>query len=169
MVVSKKIFLALTADVKKEIKLTDEQDRKMKDLFGDSLRVDGEKFYLMMTPDLDLNQIEKDAIKLLDGDQTKRLTELWIQNLSGNAIASEEVGKELALTDDQKKKVERLIEEAGALLSELFMGGPDEESAKKAREITKKCGQKMIDSLTEEQKKKYEVMKGKEFKFKEIG
>ena len=38
MVVSKKIFLALTADVKKEIKLTDEQDRKMKDLFGDSLR-----------------------------------------------------------------------------------------------------------------------------------
>lgn len=42
---------------------------------------------------------------------------------------------------------------------------PGEEGQKKSEAIRKEAGQKMVDLLTADQKKKYEDLKGKEFKF----
>lgn len=169
LLVTKKVFTVLRAEVRQELKITEDQNTKIQNLFGDSLRVEGDKFMLMMTPDLDLDQIDKDAQKLLTADQAKRLHELWIQTHNGTALADDGLAKDLSLTDEQKKKIEKLVEEAARQLSELFGGGHDEEAAKKSKDIRDKAGKLMLETLTEEQKKKYDELKGKEFKFKQIG
>ncbi len=168
MVISKKVFLIFQAEVKKELKITDAQEGKVKEVFGDSLQVEGDKIMIMMTGDTDLDTMAKNALKVLDADQTKRLHEVWIQSLDGAAIADEEVAKPLELTADQKKSVDKLIDEAGkSIIDEIHSGaGQDLEAAKKFKEIRKKAGEKIVALLTEDQRKKYEALKGKEFKFK---
>lgn len=168
MVISKKVFLVFQSEVKKELKITDAQEGKVKEAFGDSLQVDGDKIMIMMTGDTDLDTMAKNALKVLDADQTKRLNEVWIQSLDGAAIADDEVSKQLEITADQKKNVDKLIDEAGtAIMDEIHAGaGHTEDAAKKFKEIRKKAGEKIVALLTEDQKKKYETLKGKEFKFK---
>lgn len=169
MLVSQRVFTILRAEVKEEIKLTADQATKIKGLFGNALDEDNGHMVLMMTAETDLKQIDKDARKLLTAEQSKRLEEVWIQSLNGNALADQEVAKELKLTDEQKKSVDKLVEDAGLQLKEMmFTDGGAPDSGKKSKEITVKAGKKMLELLTEEQKKQYETMKGKEFKFKEL-
>lgn len=168
MVLGKKIFVALRPEVKAELKITDDQDRKIKDTFGDALQVDGDRMMITIMDATDLDQLAKDALKVLNADQIKRLDEVWIQQSNGNAIADEAVSKELKLTDEQKKRIEKLLEDAGSELADLFHSGPDEDAGKKAKAITSKSGQKMIEILDDTQKKRFEELKGKPFKFKEI-
>lgn len=170
IVISQKVFMIFRAAVKKELKITDDQEKRAKDAFGDVLQVDGDRIMITMTGDTDLKELGKNALKVLDADQTKRLKEVWIQEQFGTAIADDEVAKELALTDDQRKSADKEIESAGQALMEMFQGGDHgPEMAKKALEIRKKAGEKMLALLTEEQKKKYEAMKGKPFKSEDGG
>lgn len=170
IVISQKVFMIFRPAVKKELKITDDQEKRAKDAFGDILQVDGDRIMITMTGDTDLKELGKNALKVLDADQTKRLKEVWIQEQFGTAIADDEVAKELALTDDQRKSADKEIESAGQALMEMFQGGDHgPEMAKKALEVRKKAGEKMLALLTEEQKKKYEAMKGKPFKSEDGG
>jgi Spy/CpxP family protein refolding chaperone len=170
MLVSKKVFIALQAEVRAELKVTDDQFQKIKDAFGESLQIEEDRIMVMVTDGQDLNQMAKDALKSLTPEQSKRLNEVWIQSMKGAAVADEEVAKELKLTDEQKKAIDKLVQDAGQQIIDLYSGGNhDESSVKQASEIRSKAGTKMIEVLTEEQKKSYEAMKGKDFKFKNPG
>lgn len=167
MLVSKKIFLALQEDVKTELKVSDDQLQKIKDVFGDALRIEDNKVMIMVTDGQDINKMAEEAIKPLNPEQTKRLKEIWVQSLNGVALADEEVAKEIKLTDDQNKSIDKLVESAAQELHSLFSGGNvDDAAIKKAKQIRADVGKKMVELLTEDQKKQYEAMKGKEFKFK---
>lgn len=169
IIISKKVFLIFKPEVKKELNITADQESKVKGTFGDSLTVDGDRIMIMLTGDTDFGQLSKDALKPLSEEQLKRLTELWIQSLKGAAVGDDEIAKALELTSEQRKSIEGVMEKAGDEVLALFHEStePDPSAEKKSREIREKAGEKMLSFLTEDQKKKYEAMKGKEFKFKD--
>jgi hypothetical protein len=167
IMIMKRIFTIFRKGVKEELKITSAEDAKIKDAFGGALEVDGDKVMISLTGENDFDDMCKKALKALDEDQQKRLIEIWIQSLQGAALGDDEIAKKVDLTDDQKKGIGKLIDDAGAKILELFSPGsdPGEEGQKKSEAIRKEAGQKMVALLTDDQKKKYEALKGKEFKF----
>lgn len=167
MVLGRVIFMAFRPDVKAELKLTEAQYKKMLDAFGDSLQVDGERMSIMLTGGEDLNGMEKDALKVLDDGQRKRLHEVRTQFVGALIAADEKAGKELGLSEDQTKEVAKIIKSVADQLQDLFSGGHNEDSQKDAEAIRKKGSDKILGLFNEDQKKRFEAMKGKEFKLKE--
>jgi hypothetical protein len=169
ILLGKKVFFVLTPQVKEALKLDKDQDRKIKDAFGDSLQVDGDRIMLMIQPGTDLGQMEKDAMKVLTETQVKRLNELFVQRAGGLTLLDDETAKHLKLSDDQKKAVAKLGEEAAEKVMELMHGGHDDDSAKKGLQLRRDYGKKMEALLSEEQKKSFESLKGELIKWKEDG
>jgi Spy/CpxP family protein refolding chaperone len=67
--------------------------------------------------------------------------------------------KELTLTDDQKPKVKKVLEDSNAKRRELFSsGGSREEMRPKMRTIQEEQDKKLKEVLTADQYKKYEAM-----------
>lgn len=166
MLLGRKVFFVFRPEIKAELKLTSDQEKKILDAFEGSLQVDGDRIMLTLTPEADLDGMEKEAAKALSEDQRKRLDEAWIQELEGLALADEAVAKKLALTSDQKKSVEKVVAETAERLQELFMAGHDEGTQKEAAALRKEGGKKMLALLTADQSKVYEGLKGKPLKKK---
>ena len=169
ILLGRKIFMALTPQVKEELKVTSDQTSKLLTVFGDTVQVDGDKIMIQMTPDTDLGQIEKDAMAVFTADQRKRLDQLWVQRAGGLVLLDDEMAKSLKLTDDQKKSVEKLGNETADKMMELFSAGHDEATVKQSRDLRKEAGKKMEALLTEEQKKTFEGLKGTLVKWKDDG
>ncbi|MDR3690021.1 MAG: hypothetical protein P4L46_11625 [Fimbriimonas sp.] len=165
LMLTKKIFFALGPKTITEIKLTDAEKTKILDAFDGGLEVDGNRISLRLTGGQDLAAMEAEALKVLDKDQTKRLQELWIQYIGGLAIADDTVAKQLGLSDEQKKKADKLVDKGGSEASELLTGEPDPSVGKKINEIRSKYGKKILALLTDDQAKTFETLKGKPFKF----
>lgn len=69
------------------------------------------------------------------------------------------INKEVTLTDDQKPKVKKVLEDMSAKRRELFQsGGSREEMRPKLREIQEDQDKKLKEILTADQYKKYEAM-----------
>lgn len=169
ILLGRKIFMALTPQVKEELKVTSDQTSKLLTVFGDTVQVDGDKIMIQMTPDTDLGQIEKDAMAVFTADQRKRLDQLWVQRAGGLVLLDDETAKTLKLTDEQKKAVEKLGNETADKMMELFTTGHDEATVKQSRDLRKEAGKKMEALLTEEQKKAFEGLKGTLVKWKDDG
>lgn len=98
-------------------------------------------------------------------DQRDRLKELAIQAQGTGALNNPEVAEALKITDEQKKKLETIREEAGTKMREAFSGfqpgqGPSEEARTKMQEIRKESNEKTLAVLTTEQAAQFEKMKG---------
>ena len=69
------------------------------------------------------------------------------------------LNKEVTLTDDQKPKVKKVLEDMSAKRRELFQSGSSrEEMRPKMREIQEEQDKKLKEILTADQYKKYEAM-----------
>ncbi len=169
MLLGRKVFFALTPQVKEALKLTKEQSTRIQDAFGDALQIDGDRIMLSLQPGMDLDQMEKDAMKVLSAEQSKRMSELFVQRAGGLVLLDDEVAKKLSLTDDQKASVKKLGEEAAGKVMELFHNGADDESAKKGKQLRVEYGKKMEALLTDDQKKGFEALKGDLIKWKDDG
>lgn len=169
IMLGKKVFFAIAESIRTEIKMTEDQKKKIMDVFGDTLRVDGEKIMLMMTPDTDMKQLEKDAMAVLNEEQKKRLQEVWIQRLGGVALGDDDVAKAVKLTDAQKESVEKLLDTGGDKMMEIFSAGHDEAALKESEKVRKDTAKQCEALLTEDQKKAFEAMKGKLMKEKKDG
>jgi len=97
-------------------------------------------------------------------DQRDRLKELVIQAQGTGALNNEETAAALKITDEQKKKIETIREEAGPKMREAMgtpgQGGLSEEARAKLAEIRKESSEKVLAVLTTEQKAQFEKMKG---------
>ncbi len=169
LVLGKQIFYALAKDIREELKITEAQMKKIVDAFQGSLQVDGEQIMVMMDPSLDMDDCEKQAVKVLEEDQRKRLQEIWIQEIGAIAMVDDEIAKKLKLEDTQKKSVNKFLDEAAKELMDLFTSGEMHDQVKKSKAIREKASGKALEVLTEEQKKILESMKGKAFKRKSKG
>ncbi len=111
--------------------------------------------------------------------QLERLEEIRLQLLGARALQLEPVQKELKVTDAQKTKLDEIDNGTRAKAQEMFGGireqfqqlGGDgekiralmEEMQKKMQAVQKEAEEKMVNTLTDEQKQKFKEMKGKPF------
>lgn len=146
-----KIFMVQRAAVQKDLEMTAEQIKKVKDLLGElgQLRQpegegkEGEAkiaiSFTVLTPPVgsngevmppampDFAGMEKELEKILNDKQKARLKQIGLQETGLMAMAQEEVAKELELNSDQKNMVKEAVEsqqkEMMKLTEEMFKNG----------------------------------------------
>jgi Spy/CpxP family protein refolding chaperone len=165
------LMLLRQESVQKELKLTEDQTKKIQEL-GDKTR---EKFQEIFGGDeadrpkkmQELNEENRKAVAaLLTPEQGKRLKEITYQQRGPASLTDPEVAKALELSEEQQTKIKSIIEETGAAMRELFTPGqpPDDDTRKKMADLRKSSGDKMVALLSAEQKTKWTALQGEPFK-----
>lgn len=181
--VGKPILLA-NSGVKKEIKLTDEQDNQIRKIRRDVSdkyqpefrKVQGDRAkrlkLLVESARETRNRLNKELPDILRPEQLKRLDQIHIQV---NGIASfkrPDVQKKLNLTDEQKVEIRKIGEGLQQGLTEVFK---DVASAplrkmpgaiRKVKQLKDEATQKAVEKLTSAQKQTWQEMTGEKFDFK---
>jgi hypothetical protein len=103
----------------------------------------------------------------LKAEQLKRLRQLELQQEGAIALLQPDVGKELKITDDQRKQffavVQDLHKKVKPLIKEAESGGNPEEIRPKVMTMRKEHEGKIAAMLTADQKKQWKEMLGKPF------
>src|SRR5262249_44655644 len=134
------VALLRNPSVKKELKVSEEQMKKLPDALWKAL---GE---------------------ILDADQAKRLRQIQLQQRGVQAFQDPKVQADLKLTDEQKESIKSAIEKSNEEIKELFAGGFDAENFQKMQTIRKETLEKVTGMLKTEQKRAWSDMVGEEFK-----
>lgn len=162
--------LLTNENVQKELKITDDQKKKIEDImvaarpsggtnFRDLSREEAEKAFAEFQ--LKAQEARKKAEAILSPEQVKRLKELTVQSQGANALTTPEVAAELKLTDDQKGKLQGISDDYSAKRRDLFGGGGfNQETRDKLTALTKEQDDKSLAVLTADQKTQFEKMKG---------
>lgn len=114
--------------------------------------------------------VEKKIAEILDDKQEARLAELVIQRAGNRAVLDEKVATKLAVTAEQKSKLDALREKQRASRGGGGQQGQgaDREAARVAREkMEKELDAEIGKILTEKQKAELKALGGKPFKFED--
>jgi Spy/CpxP family protein refolding chaperone len=173
-------FLIQNPDVQKELKLSEDQTGKIKEI-TDALRPQrggGGQNFRDMTEEqrtaffAEMQKKNEEATKkitdLLTADQNARVKQLQIWQQGTRALTDNEaVAKELSLTDDQKSALKTINEESGKKMRELFTSvgrdATEEQRAKLGEEMAtmrKETEAECMAVLTDDQKAKFTTLKG---------
>lgn len=157
-------------DVQKELKLSDEQINKLKDSIGKVLekyKADMANFQ-RMSPDEQQKKMKafseennKAILGVLDAKQKKRFKQIQWQVSGDWSLQDPELQKELKLSDEQKKKLDGIFNEAQKKTQELIKSR--ETSQEKYKALYEDAGKKANEVLTEEQQKNLKELKGPPF------
>ena len=170
-----KLFLLQGEDIQKDLKMSDEQVAKIKDLFEKrrnaykDLPTDkDERTKKIQEIQKESQEREKQAGDTLKPEQMKRLDQILLQQQGANALINPRVIDELKITDEQKTKVREAIQESGKELRDLFQRGKVnlEDMQKKMAEFRTRSMEKAAAVLTPEQQKQWKEMVGEPFKGK---
>ena len=164
--------------VRKELKITDDQKSKLeeiqkkqtaarRELFSGLRDLPREEQRAKFTESRgkfeELNKkFTAQTNEVLNADQKKRLQEITIQVRGSSALSSADVAKALGLSDDQKKKLTVVNADYRTKSRELFQGDREGRREKFAA-LRKENGEKLLAVLNAGQKEKFEKMKGKKF------
>lgn len=175
-------------DLQKELKISDEQKTKLKEAMEPINKKRTELFTRgqggqQQTDEQRKERTEK-MVKLaeetkaavgtvLNAEQTKRIGQIDYQMMGIAAYSNAEVQKKMSFTDDQKEKVKATVEAYQKDREELNKDmprrsqQPSDEDKKKRADVTKKIAalskeaqDKIVESLTAEQKKTWTDMIG---------
>ncbi len=177
--------------VQKELKLTDDQIKKVKEVTQsvydkhkeelDALRKEGRQAQPEKRQELFKTigeERNKALAEVLKPEQSKRYKEITLQQRGAQAFNDEEVQKTLKITDEQKDKIKTINEDAAKERQELFPrrggagggGRPDpaafEEIRKKMAALNKETMEKVTAVLTDDQKKAWKDLVGAPFEIK---
>jgi hypothetical protein len=122
-------------------------------------------------------ELNKKAMGLLNAEQATRMkqVEIWVNGVALALSDNADVTKELNLTDDQKGAVKTISDEAGKKRQELFSGfrGASEEDRRKIMEqsdtLTKETESECMAVLTDDQKAKFDKLRGPKFEMPRFG
>ncbi len=122
-------------------------------------------------------ELNKKAMGLLKAEQASRMKqiEIWVNGVVLALTENADVTKELSLTDDQKGAVKTISEEADKKRQELFSGvrGASEEDRRKIFEqmgtLTKETESECMAVLTDDQKAKFDKLRGPKFELPRFG
>jgi len=106
-------------------------------------------------------------IEVLKDEQYARYKQISLQQMGVDAFDQDEVAKKLELTDDQKSKIDEIQsdmqEQTRAAFQEAMDSGDRQGLMPKMQEIRSKAKTQALAVLTDDQKKTWEEMTGKEF------
>jgi hypothetical protein len=167
-------MLLTQESVQKDLKLSDDQVKQLKDVATKAnearqgLRDIEDRAERTKKAQEIAKESETAVAKILSKDQTKRLKEITLQVQGARAFANAAVAKELNFTDDQKKQLKAIQDDAQKAMQEARQdaAGDREAMAKKMAEINQSTNEKAAKVLTDEQKTKWKEMTGKKFEGK---
>lgn len=166
MGVQPKGFMLLVPAVQKELNLTAGQITKIKNVFGDTVTTDSEgRLRVQLTGGEDMDEMNKEAQKVVNADQAKRLHEVWLQRVGIRAVSDKGVQKDLKLSADQLKRIDAAMEDFNEDVQALIHENNGRLTPEVMAGATKKLEKTIKNILTTEQSKSLEDMKGKPFKF----
>jgi Spy/CpxP family protein refolding chaperone len=175
----------MTKSVQEELKLTAEQVndvsaavRKVREKYQDNLAKlrtlePKEQAELLAIVD---DETRKAAAEILKPEQAKRLNQIELQIQGLYALRSEEVAKDLKLTDDQKDKIKGVVakyqKDCAALAKEFPEGISVDTKAlhaylQKVHTLAKSALADMEKVLNDDQCRKWQELTGAPFEFKE--
>jgi hypothetical protein len=172
----------------KELKIDEPTMKKVNDLLDkiqDRMRIEinggGDQAELEKQIKEQIEGAERDGKKELQADlsadQYKRFDELNLQSLGVEAFRNEDVRTKLAFGDDQKKKVDLIIDKADEATQSLYAAHAtpdangqvtlrlDKDDEKKLQDLMAKSSAQVQALLTDDQKAKWAAMVGAKFKF----
>lgn len=160
-------FLLQQESVQKELKLSEDQIKKIKELSDkqrESFRglrdLSEEERRTKMAEARKAN--EKAVAEILKPEQVKRVKQISLQQQGARALSNPEVAKALNLSSEQTDKIKKIQEEARAGRGQP--GDRSEEARKKREEARKATNEKLMNVLTAEQKTKLKELTGEPFK-----
>jgi Spy/CpxP family protein refolding chaperone len=163
------LFLLTQKSVQQELKLSDEQIKKLTELadkqrqtlaeLGNLAREERQQKMREQTQAAD-----KAVAEILQPEQQKLLKQIVLQQRGAQALSEPEVADALGLSAEQKEKLKTIRDEAQREMRELFQGGNREEAQKKVADLRKATEEKAQEVLTPEQKTKWKEMVGEPFK-----
>lgn len=116
-----------------------------------------------------MKELEEGILKILKPEQTERFQQLRIQRDGVSALSRAEVAEKLAITAEQKEKIETIQQATRAAAGgRNFFELSDEDRQKliaEMQEQRKKMEADIMAVLTDAQKQTLATMKGKEFEF----
>jgi hypothetical protein len=158
--------------VQEDLKLSDDQVKELKE-FGEKMQKEfaGLRDLSREERGKKMQELRKEGeeklAKLLDKKQAKRLKQITLQVQGASAYSNPEVAKALAFTDEQKKDIKAIQEDAGKQIREIFQGEGDfKEKGEKMAKVRKEAKEKTEKLLTDDQKSKWKELVGPEFKGK---
>lgn len=180
--------------VQEELKLTDEQKSKVKEVvdkifaeakekgggfgggfknFKDMSQEEREKAFAKIAEanKATNEKAMKELSPVLKEEQLKRLKQIEVQQMRMGAFTDAETGKALAITDQQKEKIKGIADETGKdareIQTAIFSKEMDAKDGNKKIEAIRKDGMdKVLAILTDDQKTKYKAMVGEPFEYR---
>jgi hypothetical protein len=164
--------------VQKELKLTNDQVKKVTDL-GKEMREKHQGDFAKLQ-DLDRSErrakmeemmktmgeeSKKSLTGVLKPEQEKRLHQIQRQMEGARAFSNPDVESELKLTAEQKEKIKTINDDVRKEMEELFQPGGPRGNFQKMQTIRKESMENATAVLTEDQKKTWKEMTGEPFHF----
>jgi Spy/CpxP family protein refolding chaperone len=167
------VFLLDQKSVQDELKLSDEQIKKVKALSEkqrESFR--GQRGQRGQRDEETRKKMEearraadKTVAEILKPEQLKRVKQISLQQQGARALSNPEVESALKLTDAQISKIKSIQEETRTARGQRGQRGQRDEAArKKLEEARKATNDKLMNVLTDEQKAKWKELTGAPFK-----
>lgn len=172
-------MLLSNTSVQKELKLSEEQVKKVKEFTAAQMQKvqeviqealngggppDREKMQEMMKSGTEAaEKFVKDTLK---PEQQKRLKQISTQQMGLGAFANEEIAKALKITDEQKDKIKGLINEHRQDLQDLGRDRFTQEGMAKLKTLNKQYMDKVTEWLTADQKTAWKELLGEPFEVK---
>jgi Spy/CpxP family protein refolding chaperone len=166
------LFLLTQKSVQDELKMTDEQVKKVTELQAKEREARGPR-----DPNVSREERQKKAEEaraatdkaltdILKPEQLKRVKQISWQRQGTRALSDKEVAEALKLTDEQKEKLKTIQDDARKEMRDLFQAGAGnrDEARKKMEELRKSADEKAQAVLTAEQKTKLKEVTGEPFK-----
>ena len=171
------LFLIRDRAVQKELKLRDDQKKSLRRLLDDEL--DGPLWALRDAGHdqggerrRQLEAKAQAALKVVLGlERLKRLDQLALQYQGLDALLIPEMAQKFKLSTEQRKKIRRIYDDTRQAVEELkkqAVAGERKDAADEINNLRTEGRDKLVDSLTEEQKKQWNEMLGKEFDLTQI-
>jgi hypothetical protein len=164
------ILLLDQKPIQEELKLDKEQAAKVADAFKKQLTtrqairdLEAEERPKKIA-ELD-KESEKIALDILKPEQTKRFHQIALQVLGPRAFTRPQVIVALKLTDGQKVQVDEVLKEVANQVKGLRQPGGNRSAVqKKMRELAKAGQDKIVQTLSNDQKTKWKELTGETFK-----
>lgn len=158
-------FAVVRPPIQKELKLTDEQNKKIKVLFAETVSTDENgRTRIQISNFDDIEGIDKGVKAILTKEQNQRLFELWLQEQGGLALAEDEVADLLTLTKEQRSRVDASVDGFVSKMHEAMSSGAVD-MQKQFKEYRKTMDKELLDLLDEKQRAKLKELCGKPFNF----
>ncbi len=158
-------MLAMMPDVKKELKVTKDQDKNIQAAMKE-MQEKAQSGQIRIDLSDPMASFDIDMGPILDDAQKVRLEELYAQYNGGFALADPKFVIALAINEETLAKIKAIKATAARELPQMLMNARSASAAKEADKKREEFSLQMLALLTDEKKAKFETMKGKPFKFK---